>query len=83
MLAADSELVARCQGDDTAAYEELVCRHRKAVYGVVYAVVSNHDQAEDVVQVAFLHVEGDALAGLLVGADTDVDGSAICHSKPI
>ena len=44
MLAADSELVARCQGDDTAAYEELVRRHREAVYGVVYAVLGNHDQ---------------------------------------
>jgi len=55
MLAADSELVARCQGDDTAAYEELVRRHREAVYRVVYAVVGNHDQAEDVMQEAFLH----------------------------
>ncbi len=55
MLAADSELVARCQGDEIAAYEELVRRHREAVYRVVYAVLGNHDQAEDVVQVAFLH----------------------------
>ncbi len=55
MLAVDSELVARCQGDDIAAYEELVRRHREAVYRVVYAVVGNHDQAEDVVQEAFLH----------------------------
>ena len=55
MLAADSELVARCQGDDTGAYEELVRRHREAVYRVVYAVVGNHDQAEDVMQEAFLH----------------------------
>ena len=35
MLAADSELVARCQGDEIAAYEELVRRHREAVYRVV------------------------------------------------
>ena len=74
MFAADSELVARCQGDDIAAYEELVRRHREAVYRVVYAVLGNHDQAEDVVQVAFLHLEGDALTGLLVGANSDVGG---------
>ncbi len=55
MLAVDSELVARCQGGDIAAYEELVRRHREAVYRVVYAVLGNHDHAEDVVQEAFLH----------------------------
>jgi len=55
MLAVDSELVARCQRDDIAAYEELVRRHREAVYRVVYAVLGNHEQAEDVVQEAFLH----------------------------
>jgi len=55
MFAADSELVAHCQRNDIAAYEELVRRHREAVYRVVYAVAGNHDQAEDIVQETFLH----------------------------
>ncbi len=55
MSAVDSELVARCHRDDVAAYEELVRRHREGVYRVVYAVVGNHDQAEDVVQEALVH----------------------------
>ena len=55
MSAVDSELVARCHRDDVAAYEELVRRHREGVYRVVYAVVGNHDQAEDVVQDALVH----------------------------
>lgn len=50
----DSKLAVRCQAGDLAAYNELMCRHREAAYRVAYAVMGNHDQAEDVVQEAFL-----------------------------
>ena len=54
MLSGDNELVARCQRGDQAAYGELVRRHRKPVYEVAYALLGDHDQAEDIVQEALL-----------------------------
>ena len=70
----DSELIVRCKQGDLHAYEELLRRHREGLYRVAYAIVGDCDQAEDVVQEAFLHVEGDAFTGLLIGAGSGVYG---------
>lgn len=54
MPSKDRELIARCQAGDQAAYGELVRRYREAEYRAAYAVLGNHEQAEDVVQEAFI-----------------------------
>jgi RNA polymerase sigma factor (sigma-70 family) len=58
MASQDRELAQRCQRGDADAYAELVRRHRRMVYGVAYAIVVCSDDAEDVVQEAFLRAYG-------------------------
>jgi RNA polymerase sigma-70 factor (ECF subfamily) len=50
----DSELARRCQRGEVAAYQELVRRHRATVYRLACAIVRDRDDAEDVVQEAFV-----------------------------
>lgn len=54
MLNEDCELVARSQRGDTDACAQLMGRYRERAYTVAYAVVGDHDEAEDVVQEAFV-----------------------------
>ena len=54
MLIDDKGLVQRCQQGEAVAYTELVRRHRKAVRGIVYAVLLCSDDAEDAVQETFV-----------------------------
>lgn len=56
---ADEELVRRCQRElphTTAAFETLVSRHTQRVYRLVYQVVHNKEEAEDLTQEVFLRV---------------------------
>jgi len=50
----DAELVARARQGDTAAFGELVERHRSAVYRAAQAALGSDSEAEDVAQEAFL-----------------------------
>ena len=50
----DAELVARAREGDTAAFGELVDRHRAAVYRAALAALGRASEAEDVAQEAFL-----------------------------
>jgi RNA polymerase sigma factor (sigma-70 family) len=50
----DAELVARARQGDTAAFGELVDRHRAAVYRAAHAALGSASDAEDVAQEAFL-----------------------------
>jgi RNA polymerase sigma-70 factor, ECF subfamily len=50
----DAELVARTRQGDTAAFEELVTRHRSAVYRAAMAALHSPADAEDAAQDAFL-----------------------------
>ena len=54
MPSQDRDLVRRCQRGDAAAYAELLYRHRKMVYRVACAITGSPDDAEDVVQDAFV-----------------------------
>lgn len=47
-------LLARAKGGDLSAFEEIVRRYQRRVYGVALRVVRRHDVADDVVQEAFL-----------------------------
>ena len=50
----DTTLVARAQGGDRAAFEELVRRHADGLYAVVSRLVWDRHEAEEVTQEAFL-----------------------------
>jgi RNA polymerase sigma-70 factor (ECF subfamily) len=50
----DADLVARARQGDTAAFGELIDRHRSAVYRAARAALGSHADAEDAAQEAFL-----------------------------
>src|SRR5689334_17512298 len=50
----DADLVARARLGDSAAFGELVDRHRTAVYRATRAALTSHADAEDAAQEAFL-----------------------------
>ena len=50
----DLDLVHRSQVGDTAAYEELVRRYHGKIYGLVYSMTSNREDAEDLAQEVFV-----------------------------
>jgi RNA polymerase sigma-70 factor (ECF subfamily) len=51
---ADTVLVARAQRGDVEAYEELVRRHQRRIYALVYNMTSHKEDAEDLVQDVFI-----------------------------
>jgi RNA polymerase sigma-70 factor (ECF subfamily) len=50
----DSLLLERIQRGDTASFEALFHRHYDRVYGLLYRLVGNRDEAEDLAQEAFI-----------------------------
>lgn len=52
----ERELVARCQAGDDAAFGELVDRYKNLVYAMVYRMVNDRGQADDLAQEVFLKV---------------------------
>ncbi len=55
----DEELVMRCKAElphNTHSYEQLVQRHMNRVYAIVYRVVNNKEEAEDITQEVFVKV---------------------------
>jgi RNA polymerase sigma-70 factor (ECF subfamily) len=52
--AADSALVERVRRGDAGAFDELVERHMRRAFGVAYRLMGHREDAEDLVQEAFL-----------------------------
>src|SRR5438093_311530 len=50
---ADAELIHRCQQGDHAAFEELVKRSERRVYGLIYQIVRSTNDVEDIAQEVF------------------------------
>lgn len=50
----DTELVERVRAGDTAAYDVLVTRHMKRAFSVAYRLLGQREDAEDLVQDAFM-----------------------------
>jgi RNA polymerase sigma-70 factor (ECF subfamily) len=48
------DLIRRARLEDTSAYEELVRRYYGKIYGLVYGMLSNREDAEDVTQEVFV-----------------------------
>jgi len=51
---ADRELVRRAQEGEAGAYDELVRRYQERIYGTLYHMTSNHEDAADLAQDAFV-----------------------------
>lgn len=52
----DVELVRRCINGDNDAFSELVARYKKLVYNVVYNMINNKDDVNDIAQEVFLRI---------------------------
>lgn len=52
----ERELVARCQRGDDRAFAELVDRYKNLVYAMIYRMMSDRTQVEDLAQDVFLKV---------------------------
>ncbi len=51
---ADLEIVRRVQSGDVAAFDDLIRKYRERLYGVVYNLTSNREDAADLTQDAFI-----------------------------
>jgi RNA polymerase sigma-70 factor (ECF subfamily) len=50
----DLTLVRQAQAGDAAAFDELVRRYQRQIYGVIYHMTSHHEDASDLAQEAFV-----------------------------
>jgi RNA polymerase sigma factor RpoE len=50
----DTDLVRRAQRDDLRAYDELIRRYQERIYGTIYNMTSNHEDANDLAQETFI-----------------------------
>jgi RNA polymerase sigma-70 factor (ECF subfamily) len=55
-LSIDATLVEAAKRGDPEAFEALIAETHKAVYGLVYRLVGNHDDAADVMQETYLRI---------------------------
>jgi len=49
----DAELVEKAREGDTRAFDELVTRHSRRIYGLIYNMTSNHEDTNDLMQDVF------------------------------
>jgi len=50
----EADLLAKAQRGNLFAFEEIVKRYQRRVYGIAYRIVRRHDVADDVAQEAFI-----------------------------
>jgi RNA polymerase sigma-70 factor, ECF subfamily len=50
----DSKLVDRCVAGEREAFDGLVLKYQKPLYSLVYRMVSNHEDASDIIQRTFV-----------------------------
>src|SRR5215217_5489123 len=50
----ERQLVKMAQNGDLAAYDELIRRYQERIYATVYHMTSNHEDANDLAQEAFI-----------------------------
>lgn len=50
----EADLLAKAQGGNLFAFEEIVKRYQRRVYGTAFRIVRRHDLADDVAQEAFV-----------------------------
>ncbi len=52
--AEETAIIARAQKGDLGAYDELIRRYQERIYATVYHMTSNHEDANDLTQEAFI-----------------------------
>jgi RNA polymerase sigma-70 factor (ECF subfamily) len=52
--AEEMTFVKRAQGGDLGAYDELIRRYQERIYGTLYHMTSNHEDAHDLAQESFI-----------------------------
>src|SRR5688572_30899378 len=52
----ERELIERCRSGDDTAFAELVDRYKDLVYGLIYRMIADRSQADDLAQEVFLKV---------------------------
>ncbi len=52
--AEEAGIIARAQQGELAAYDELIRRYQERIYATVYHMTSNHEDANDLTQEAFI-----------------------------
>jgi RNA polymerase sigma-70 factor (ECF subfamily) len=55
-LSEETALVQRIQAGDEAAFRELVERYQNKVYSIIYGILRNHNDAEDIAQQVFTKI---------------------------
>src|ERR1700722_11751182 len=50
----EGDLVQRARNGDLSAYDELVKRYQERIYATIYHMTSNHEDANDLAQDAFI-----------------------------
>ena len=53
---AEAEIVRRAQNHDEAAFQQLVERHQSKVFSIIYGIVRNRNDAEDIAQQVFTKI---------------------------
>lgn len=54
----DVRLMVQVRGDIVGAFETLVERYQNRLVGILFHLVGNRDEAEDLCQEVFLHLQG-------------------------
>lgn len=54
MKSQDSELISKAKSGDKHALDELLCKYKIAVYNLVYRMVKDKQEAEDITQETFI-----------------------------
>ena len=70
----DARLLTRLQAGDSASFEALFLRHYDRVYGILYRLLGNQADAEDVAQLVFLQLYRSPRRIRLRGEATNVAG---------
>jgi RNA polymerase sigma-70 factor (ECF subfamily) len=52
----DEDLIQRCRDGDGGAFQILVSRYQRPIYGAAYRVLGSAEDARDVTQIAFMEV---------------------------
>jgi len=52
----EAEIVRRTQAGDEAAFRQIVERHRSKVFSIIYGIVRNRNDAEDIAQQVFIKI---------------------------
>jgi RNA polymerase sigma-70 factor (ECF subfamily) len=50
----DTTLIARCQSDDTGAFDQIVVRYKQKIFQYIYRMVGDSEEAEDLTQEVFV-----------------------------